>query len=263
MPPMQSDYARQYENLWKRHWWWRARERFVRNWLSRIALHEHRPPETPRRILDIGCGNGLFFETLQRFGSVCGIEPDAALVAENGPHRRRIDVRPFDASYQPPDAVPFDWVLMLDVLEHLPDDHAAAAHVREILAPAGLFLLTVPALESLWSAHDDANLHFRRYTKASLKSVLELAGFEIQHLHYFFGWTIPPMLLRRLLSPGNKDIHARGRPGSGPAYHVTIPAGPVNASMDALSSIEQGIFGRIGLPMGSSLLAIARKPKAL
>src|SRR5437868_6460617 len=104
---MQTDYARQYEDLWRRHWWWRARERFVAAHLRRLgATHV----ESPRRILDVGCGNGLFFDTLQKFGDVQGIEPDAGLVTE-GPHRGRIDVRPFDTTFTPPH--PLNWILML------------------------------------------------------------------------------------------------------------------------------------------------------
>ncbi len=241
---MQSDYARQYEDLWRRHWWWRARERFV---LARIEkLAQGRPI---RKILDAGCGNGLFFRELQRFGQVRGVEPDAGLVTQEGPFRGQIEVRPFDATYRPPE--PPDLVLMLVVLEHIEDDIAAARHVREILAPRGIFLLTVPAMMWLWSRHDDANRHYRRYTKTTLRHVLQAAGFRIRSVQYFFGWTIGPMLLRRLLTPGKQDEEA--------AYRVTVPPAAVNGTMYALSRLEQTTIGRWGLPLGSSLIAVAER----
>jgi SAM-dependent methyltransferase len=141
-----------------------------------------------------------------------------------------------------------DLVLMLDVLEHIEDHLAAARHVREILAPGGAFVITVPALMGLWSQHDVANWHFRRYTKQSLQDVLTQAGFETESLQYFSGWTIGPMLLRRLATP------AKGEAGD---YRVRVPPRPVNAVMYGLSRVEQTVWGS-RLPLGSSLLAIAR-----
>lgn len=265
---MQAGYAQQYENLWNGHWWWRARKRFVTRWLGRVAQMDASglAPSVragPRRILDVGCGNGLFFPELLRFGDVRGIESDAGLVAPDGPYRDRIDIRPFNPADPPPAGAPFDWLLMLDVLEHLRDDAAAASHVRRILAPGGLFLLTVPALESLWSAHDDANLHFRRYTRSRLRRLLRSAGFEILAIRYFFGWTVAPMLLRRFLAPGQgrKSPATRGIPAAAQAnYRVGIPAPRVNTAMYALSCMEQSTLGRFGLPLGSSLIALARSP---
>ena len=76
---IQATYAQQYEALWNRDWWWRARRRFV---LARIARLARQRPLT--RILDIGCGNGLLFDDLLAHGDVMGIEPDGGLVDPNG-----------------------------------------------------------------------------------------------------------------------------------------------------------------------------------
>ena len=102
-------------------------------------------------------------------------------------------------------------MLMLDVLEHIKEDAAAVRHVAEVLVPGGVFLLTVPALMGLWSRHDTANRHYRRYTRGSLRAVLEGAGFRIVSLKYFFMWTVGPMLLRRMLAPACRC--RRGRVG--------------------------------------------------
>src|SRR5690349_11137166 len=69
------EYARSYRRLWERHWWWRSREAFVLRWIER--LHDRSPR---RRILDVGCGDGLFFEQLEQFGAVEGLEPDPSLI---------------------------------------------------------------------------------------------------------------------------------------------------------------------------------------
>lgn len=242
---MDTAYAQTYENLWNRHWWWQARKRFVGGHVARLArerqLHD---------ILDIGCGNGLFFDVLSRYGTVRGIEPDASLVSDHGKWRSHIEVRPFTADY--PTDRPLDLILMLDVLEHIADDAAAVRHVHALLKPGGYYLLTVPAMMWLWSMHDVVNQHHRRYTKRTLRTVLEAAGFRILRLQYFFGWTVAPMLLRRVLKPG------KGKPED---YRVEVPPGPINGTMYTLSVTEQAIMGSLGTPVGSSVLAIAQKPE--
>lgn len=245
---MESDYALQYEDLWRRHWWWQSRKQFVLHQLRRLARRGSLDP-----VLDIGCGNGLFFPELERFGAVRGIESDPLLVRE-GPQRGRIDVRMFDASFVPAERPKL--VLMLDVLEHIEDDLAAARQVREILAPGGVFLLTVPALMGLWSQHDVANRHYRRYTRGGLRKVLEEAGFVVERLHYFFGWTVVPMVLRRLVAPGVRP-GAAGEGVGGGEYRVHVPVGAVNGVMYGMSRVEQVVLGG-WVPVGSSVMAIAR-----
>lgn len=240
---MQADYAVQYQSLWQRHWWWRARERFVAKRLATLAAQ--RPLHN---ILDVGCGNGLFFDHLLQYGNVTGIEPDARLITD-GPHRQRILNQPFNASYQP--AQPLDLILMLDVLEHIDDDLAAATHVKNILAPGGYFLLTVPALMSLWSVHDVANDHYRRYSKKQLRAVLERAGLRVLTCHYYYFWAAAPLFARRLLAPAPKTAPAH--------YHVSVPPAPINGLFYTITRLEQAIFSAFPPPLGSSLFAIATK----
>src|SRR2546426_10425650 len=80
----------------RRHWWWRARERLILDVLRRL-----RPGAGWSAILDVGCGDGLLFERFAEFGPVEGVEPDASLVASDGPYRDRIHVVPFDRSFRP------------------------------------------------------------------------------------------------------------------------------------------------------------------
>jgi SAM-dependent methyltransferase len=210
-------------------------------------LHRRMPR---RRILDVGCGDGLFFDRLQKFGQVEGIEPDASLV--NDPRwRPRIKVAPLEPGSFAPGA--YDLVLMLDVLEHIADDRAALLAARSSLRPGGHLVLTVPALSLLWSRHDEANAHHRRYAPRGLRATLEAAGFEVETVRFFFFWTVAPMLFRRLLSPAGS---ARGAAD----YDVRIPPPPINRTLDALSRLEHAAGRWVRWPWGSSLLAIARKP---
>jgi hypothetical protein len=143
---------------------------------------------------------------------------------------------------------------MLDVLEHIPDDHGAMRKVHELLVPSGQLVLTVPALASLWSLHDVVNDHQRRYAKTNLADVVTSAGFEIDRLEYFFLWTVPPMYLRRLLNPGDSRAV-----GSAEEYCPRVPGRIVGSLLYGLCVAEQAMLSRIPAPVGSSLVLIAHR----
>ena len=233
-PGMDAAYARHYRELYERHWWWRAREALVLK-----TLHRLRAGHGPGRILDVGCGDGLFFPRLAEFGEVEGIEPDASLLSPDSPHRDRITVAPFDAGFRPGHR--YALVLMLDVLEHLPDAVGALSHVRSLLEPDGRLVVTVPAFQWLWTHHDELNRHFVRYTHATLREVAGRAGLRMEESRYFFHWTVPGKLAvrakERMLGPGGPE---------------RVPAAPVNRALYLLSRAEQAVR----LPFGSSLLAV-------
>lgn len=245
--PVQADYARCYRTLWERHWWWRSREAYLLGWIER--LHRSSPRE---RILDVGCGDGLFFERLARFGKVDGLEPDASLV--NNPRwQSQIRVGSLDRRFQ--GSSDYDLLLMLDVLEHIDEDCEALHAAHSALRPGGHLLLTVPALSWLWSQHDVANEHYRRYHPAGLRAVLAAAGFEVEVVRYFFCWTVAPLLVRRWLTPAGSVS------GQGTAdYAVPIPPGPINRALTLLSMGEHALGRVVRWPLGTSLLAIARRP---
>ena len=235
---MIPEYAAAYRTLYERHWWWRARELLLLDELER-----HRPSPGWRRILDVGCGDGLFFDRLARFGEVWGVESDATLIPADSRHRGRIHIGPFDAAYAPDRR--FDLVLMLDVLEHLADPVEALRKAGGLLTPEGRILITVPAFQVLWTSHDDQNRHFVRYRRATLLAVAERAGLRVLTQRYFFHWLFPVKL-------GVRALERLGRRPRGPA---AVPPGPLNRLVMRLSRAEQVTIGRLGLPFGSSLLA--------
>src|SRR5947207_3124809 len=111
---MDVQYAAAYPELYHRHWWWRVREEILLRKIRRILPDGH-----DARILDVGCGSGLFFDRLEQFGYVEGVEADQAAVERSGRWRNRIAVGNLDATYSP--AARYDLILMLDVLEHIHD----------------------------------------------------------------------------------------------------------------------------------------------
>ena len=232
---VQAEYGQRYRALWNEHWWWRSREAFLLAWIER--LHRRMPR---RRILDVGCGDGLFFDRLQKFGQVEGIEPDASLVHDPR-WRPQIRIAPLEPGSFAPGA--YDLVLMLDVLEHIADDHSALVSARSALRPGGHLVLTVPALSLLWSRHDEANAHYRRYPRRGLRGTLDAAGFEVETVRYFFFWTVAPMLLRRVLAPaGTRPRRGRLRRGDPPAAHQSDARciEPARARRRALGALAVG-----------------------
>jgi SAM-dependent methyltransferase len=242
---MDPEYGRKYRELYERHWWWRARERVILD-----VLRRHAPPGGwgPGRVLDIGCGDGLFFDGLAEFGqAVQGVEPAAALVSDDPARRSRIFIGPFDARYQP--GCTFRLIVMLDVLEHLDDPVGALRHALSLLDTDGVFLATVPAFRSLWTTHDDLNEHRTRYTKASMRALAAAGGLRIDRMEYFFHWTYPVKLAQRA-------VEAATHPAPKPA---SVPSSPINSALYNLSTWERALVGRLGLPFGSSLLVVGRR----
>lgn len=199
------------------------------------------------RMLDIGCGDGLFFDALSKYGQVWGVEVDASIVSEEGPHRDRIHIGPFDDSYQV--AKPLSIVLMLDVLEHLDEPEACLRHALSLLEHDGIAIITVPAFQALWTRHDDINHHRIRYTRRTFGSVAETAGMRVDRSQYFFHWVAAAKLVVRL-----KERLIPGEP-----VPAALPAAPINRVLRALSDLERKTMSWLKLPFGSSLLVVGGK----
>jgi 2-polyprenyl-3-methyl-5-hydroxy-6-metoxy-1,4-benzoquinol methylase len=198
-------------------------------------------------VLDVGCGDGLFFDALGAIEGVElveGVEPAAALVSAGGPHRERIHVAPFDAHFEP--GRRYSAVLMLDVLEHLREPEVALRHALALLEPGGIFIATVPAFMALWTRHDDLNHHYTRYTKRSFGALAAAAGMRIDEMRYFFRWTAAAKLATRVV-----EAIVPGAPRA-----PTVPAAPVNRALYALSRLEERLLRGVPVPFGTSLLVV-------
>jgi len=238
---MESEYRQHYQELFEKHWWWRARTEFIVETLERL-----RPPGGWPTILDVGCGEGLFFDRLSTFGDVEGVEVEEALQPDTT-WRDRIHTQPFDDSFQP--GKRYSLILMLDVLEHLVEPDVAVRTAGRLLGEDGIFLATVPAFQALWTNHDVLNHHLRRYTKATLRSLIASSGLQVRELEYFFHWTFPTKMLVRLY-----ERVFRSRPEV-----PQVPPAWMNQSLYALSRIEQRTARWLPLPFGSSLMVVARR----
>jgi len=234
-------YGSHYAELYRRHWWWRTREAAI---LAELRRLRPPPPSGWRRILDVGCGDGLFFDRLSAFGEVEGVEPDASLLSPAGPWRRAIHVVPFDEGFRPGHR--FDAILMLDVLEHMERPAAALRHALSLLAPNGVVVITVPAFQWLWTRFDELNRHIQRYDRRSFRRLVDDAGGGLRILRerYLFQWLVAAKLAVR----GWEAL----RPGA-PAP-PSIPPAPINGVLAAVSRWELALARRVSFPVGSTLM---------
>lgn len=227
------------------HWWFVARRRILDSLIRRVV----RPPRDAR-ILEVGCGTGHNLEMLGRFGTVDAseLDPTARALAS-----RRLGREIAPAALPDLSAFPeshYDLVALLDVLEHVSDDQAALGAIFGRLKPGGKLLVTVPGNPWMWSAHDEAHHHHRRYRQGQLAEVARAAGFEVDLLSPFNSLLFPLIAAARLAGK------LTGRETADDA----MPPQPLNAAFKAIFSLESALVGRVPLPVGVSLVAVLRRP---
>ncbi len=210
----------------------------------------------PIRILDAGCGTGGMTRRLAAFGSVTGLDW-SPLALERA--RRRGPLRWTRGSVErlPFRRDSFDLVISLDVLYHrsVRSDLAALCEFRRCLRPGGALILNLPAFDWLRSSHDAAIHTARRYRRGPLVSLLrqaELVPVRVTH------WNA-------LLFPGIVAVRWVRRPGSRTAgseapSDVRPAPGPVNRALERILALERRWLARWNLPVGLSILAVARRP---
>lgn len=224
------------------HWWFVGRRRIIAGLIER-----HAPKRRPLRILEVGCGTGSNIPLLKEYGTVDAIEPDDAARALSTA-RTGIAVK---GGYLP-DGVAledgaYDLIVLLDVLEHIPGDRAALTGLVTKLAPGGKLLLTVPAAPWMWSAHDVAHHHQRRYTARTLRETVEAGGFRLIRQSHFNTLLFPLIAAVRLAG------RLRGREGGDDA----MPGRAVNGVLARVFGAERYLMGAVPLPFGVSLAAVA------
>ena len=224
-----------------RHWWYRARREVIAALIRRRA----RPPKDAQ-LLEIGCGTGHNLAMLAEFGHVEGLEldADARAVAE-----KRLGRPVMGAPLPELRGVPeqhYDLIGAFDVIEHIDDDHAALASIARRLRPGGRLVVTVPAHQWLWSAHDEVNHHKRRYSKRALKRLFDESPLKLESIGYFNSLLFPLAIAKRLAS----------RVSGAEDSDLKLPPAPINYLLERAFAAERRVVGRVPLPPGVSLFAV-------
>jgi len=235
-----------------RHFWFVGRRQVV---LS--ALRREVPDFASRRLFDIGCGSGGLLAFLARSGvpvcGACDVYPESLRLV-----RTRLDVPLLlvDEGRRPPLGPGYDLFGMFDVLEHVDDDVDALRGLWEALAPGGGLVLTVPAHPWLFDEMDEIAFHRRRYRRSDLRRALDLAGFEVKLLSHFMAPLVPVLTVVRSLG------RPFGRRSSTERRQIEFRVVPgVNGLMRGVLALERAAMARLALPFGSSIVAVAARPR--
>jgi SAM-dependent methyltransferase len=250
---MEAAAYRQFQELEERHWWFRGRRSVYLG-----LLRHHLRGQRPARALDLGCGVGGFLPGLAGLAQAVfpGDLSRAALVCcrERGFGRGVV----CDGYALPYADQSFDLVCLFDAIEHVEDDARALREVARVLRPGGLVVVSVPAYPLLYANNDRVAQHRRRYTRRSLRAVLEQAELALErntHANVFlFPLILPAVLLAKL--------YERLSPRAARAQHTNLSwplPRPLNRLFAALFAAELPFTRRFDWPAGHSILALARK----
>lgn len=243
-----AEYVRMFQ-LEDHHWWFRGRLMMTEGLLRRHVLPAF--PSGRPRLLDIGCGTGLFLE--RRAGDCESMGVDLSPQALGYARGRRLPrLTRADAARLPfPDAS-FDVLTAFDLIEHVRDDQGLVDEIWRVLRPGGFLLATVPAHPILWSGHDVSLHHHRRYRRGQFNDLFAPDKWETVRMSASFTLIFPVAVIIRL---GRRLCRARRPPTSD--THET-PAW-LNRALIALHGLEAAWLRRHNLPIGISLITIRRK----
>jgi len=175
------------------NFWYEARKILIFDLLKSIYQQE----PSSKNMLYIGCGTGTELEILKKFGNITGLDSNTdalEIMRQAGYDALDGDIEKINLQNDF-----YDCVCCFDVLEHIPNDKLAIKKISSSLKKNGYFIFTVPAFQFLFSPHDKAMGHFRRYSKKKIKKILQNEGFEIVTINYWNSLLFPAVLLFRLL----------------------------------------------------------------
>ncbi|WP_084583472.1 class I SAM-dependent methyltransferase [Sphingomonas azotifigens] len=224
------------------HWWYRARRDILADYLARYGAV---PKDA--KILEIGCGTGHNLPMLGAFGEVDAIEIDpAAREIASARLGKPVGSSPLpDLTGVEPGS--YDLVAVLDVVEHIEDDVGALQAMARVLKPGGKILITVPAHQWMWSAHDVVNHHKRRYSKRTLLASLEKAGLTWRKLRWFNSLLFPVAVAARFAG----KLMGKDDSDDSP------PPAVLNKAFETIFGLERHLLGRLPMPPGLSIIVLA------
>jgi ubiquinone/menaquinone biosynthesis C-methylase UbiE len=234
------------------HFWFRGFRRFVSPLLDQAAAGR-----TGLRLLDCGCGTGSNLRVLlEPYGKAWGFDLTwtGLQFARDGGIRR---IAQADVAAIPFPAAAFDIVTSFDVLYCLPEEieHAAVREMWRVLKPGGAAIIHVPAMNILRGNHSVLSAELRRYSRGRLRALVESGGFGIQRMTYTNAALFPVMLTVR----GAQRIAGLAAEDEALA-EISVPPAPINRALSAVLALEAALARAMPMPLGSSLLCLARKP---
>ena len=231
------------------HWWYLGMERITCSVLERAL-----PPEREARslkILDAGCGTGAVMKYLAQYGEVVGFDfsAEALRFSQKRGHTRLAQASVLETPFA---SGLFDLIVSFDVIcERGVHDECALSEFARILKPGGLAMLRLPAYDWLRGKHDVATHILHRYTRSEIGAKLQDSGITPLCLSYANMFLFPIALMKRL----SERLISSQQTGS----YLTLDPGPLNGTLAAILSAEAPLIGKMGLPLGLTVVALGRK----
>jgi ubiquinone/menaquinone biosynthesis C-methylase UbiE len=230
------------------HFWFRGFRKFMAPVIAEAA--NGRPG---LRLVDCGCGTGHNLQLLHPHGRAVGFD-----LSEAGPVRARergSTVLRGDVTRIPLASGTFDVATSFDVLQCVEADVDAVREMARIVRPGGVVIVTLAALEGLRGDHSEVWQELRRYTPATARRLVEAAGLTPERVSFLFASLFPLMasvrFVQRLTRRWGRSVRAD--------TDIVVPIGPVNLLLTVLVSAEAALVRHVPMPIGSSLLVVARK----
>jgi len=225
------------------HWWYRSQRNKVDS-----LIKEYTAP--PYKILDAGCGTGFGMVYFRKYGDIYGIDR-SEIALEYCRKRGLTNVQLSGIRTIPFPEDEFNLILCLDVLCYLEDKERemAVEELYRVTSRGGSIILTVPAFDILSGPHDETMGVKNRFSTREVRSLLSSKGFEIMKMSYVYLTLFLPLLVRRKL----------GKLGITKASDLVRIPGYLDKLLYSLAEIDTQLFKYFDLPIGSSVLCLARK----
>ncbi|MEX0866599.1 MAG: class I SAM-dependent methyltransferase [Pirellulales bacterium] len=256
---MQSEQFQLHADIEQRHWWFRGRRTIMRRLVERI-VPGGRPGGRPL-VIDVGCGTGANIAALATDYRCVGIDTSAEAIDRAGRRYPGVDFRVGLAPDDLEDCLgEARLVMLMDVLEHVPDDFALLSRLLAASRPGTQFLITVPADLDLWSEHDESFGHWRRYDMDRFMRLWRDLPVEPRLVSHYNARLYP--VVRHIRRRNRRRGHSQGAAGT----DFTIPARPINAMLERIFAGEARRLGRqledrkaVPYRQGVSLIAVLRR----
>jgi len=253
---MQTAQFQLHASVEESHWWFTGRRRIMQDLVRQVL-----PADRSAMVVDVGCGTGANLAALPSGYHCVGIDPSPeaiALARARFPGKRFVcGTAPVDVGGAMAEA---RLVLLMDVLEHVPDDFEFFSSLLAAAAPETYFLVTVPADPRFWSVHDESNGHYRRYDVERFQQLWADLPVTTLLLSHYNARLYP--VARVVRSWSRWRGRATGRAGT----DVSLPIRPINEALQAIFAGESRVLvdllmrrRRKGYGAGLSLVALLRR----
>ena len=232
------------------YWWFRGKQFLIEKLLS-----DHLDDNKSNMALDIGAGTGSTLGLLLKYGRAYGVE--FSTIAIHMLKQRGLDaiVRSDAEEFIPFKKNTFSAVTCLDVLEHLENDSGLLAEMVRVCKPGGIILVTVPAMPFLWSSHDEALHHKRRYLKKQLLNRIASLNCTVTRSTYYNAFLFLPIAAVRVF----KSFMRPGGEKAVSDFFMPMPKW-LNSALCFLFVAELKCLRIVDIPFGLSILTVIQKP---